>query len=526
MKRGFTLIELMVSVAMVLVLVLGINAVFRIASDTVHVGQALAAANRENRAVQSVLYDDLRTAVIIDGPLLLVRGERVAAFRNRADEQDDRDGDPLTVDLDANNREGDVGVRGEVTPPLVYNGRNHRIDRVCFFGSNLYRRQTGTEGPSGTAFIDDGTSFEAFHWYGHLDQPDFGRPLAAPGRFEHRSPGELPNRRNANNYYATDWILGRSVTLVKEQPAPPGAASPPNYFDYQPGTATDPNLSPLYADSRAKGKDARGVEDRLCWSRYDLAQTSVGAFRQTLAYYNSVRGLEIDDARPAWYELLGGEWGPAGNARFQGYAYPDRPLTPYGVARTVPVWVRGCTQFVVEYAGDYLKQNQDGSIADTYLGGGTDGQIDFLPVMEQAHPSEPVRTVRRVRWYGMPRNTDARDDVAGPVIAGAPAASAAHDNLYDVVPLRDLLLASGKVSATPADFFERFENLGPAPNYAALGAVVADPHDLRYYAAWGPVDLARGSPTRPKMLRVTMTVDDPNARMGEGQTFEYVLDLP
>ena len=49
---------------------------------------------------------------------------------------------------------------------------------------------------------------------------------------------------------------------------------------------------------------------------------------------------------------------------------------------------------------------------------------------------------------------------------------------------------------------------------------------LRYYAAWAPNDLRKGSPTRPKMLRITMTVDDPNGRLTEGQTFEYVIDLP
>ena len=529
MKRGFTLLELVVSTAMVLILVLGVNAVFRMASDTVHLGQALAAANRDNRAVQSVLFDDFRTALITDGPMLLIRSERVAAFRHRGDEGADGDGNPLTVDLDADNKEGEAGVRGELTPPLVYNTRNHRIDRVAFFGANLYRRQTGTESAAGTTFIDDGASSEAYHWIGHLDQPDFSKPLASPGRFEHRSPGESPKSRNANNYYATDWVLGRSVTLVKEQPAPPGAATAPNYFDYQPGTATEPNLSPLYADSRARAKDRRGVEDRLCWSRYDLAQTSARAFRQSLLHYNSVRGLKIDDARPAWYELLGGEWGPAGNARFQGYPYPDRPLTPYGLARTVPVFVRGCTQFIVEYAGDYLRQDPDnGAVTGSFIDGqsGVDGMVDYLYVVERPHPGEPPASVRRVRWYGMPRNVDAYDDAAGPVIAGAPASSPKQGNLFDVVPLRDLLHAAGYAARVPEDFFEHFENLDPVANYAAGGAVVGDPRDLSYYAAWGPRDLALGSLTRPTMLRITMTVDDSNGRATEGQTFEYVVDLP
>jgi hypothetical protein len=50
------------------------------------------------------------------------------------------------------------------------------------------------------------------------------------------------------------------------------------------------------------------------------------------------------------------------------------------VARTTPVFSRGCSQFIVEYAGDYLTQQTAtgkatpiGSLVDV----GEDGQIDF-----------------------------------------------------------------------------------------------------------------------------------------------------
>ncbi len=33
-------------------------------------------------------------------------------------------------------------------------------------------------------------------------------------------------------------------------------------------------------------------------------------------------------------------------------------------------------------------------------------------------------------------------------------------------------------------------------------------------------------PPRPRMLRVTMTIDDPAGRLPTGQTYEYVVDLP
>ena len=537
-RAGFTLVELMVSIALVLILMLGINAVFKMASDTVNGGMALSAADRDNRAVQTVLNGDFSTGVFTDGPMLLVRGEYVPAFRSRPDEAADRDGNPLTIDLDNNNREGEATVRGELIQPAEVNSRNHRIDRVAFFANHLYRRQTGTDSGTGSQFIDDGASNEAYIWYGHLSQPDFGRALGGtPGRFEHRAPNdprETSKDRKINNFYATDWILGRSVTLLREAPVVPGQVNPPNYFDYQPPPANQVNLSPLDPGSFPRTADGRGARDLYSWSRYDLAQTSINAFKGTLSSHIFARGLDITTNPPPWYAVLGGDWGSVGNARFQGYPYPDRPLTPYGVARTVPVFVRGCTQFIVEYAGDYLAQNRNptdndfGRIESSYLDGpaGTDGEVDFVVVQEQPHPGQPPRVVRRVRWYGFPRNTAMENDLAGPMIQGPLGIGNNPFAMPDVVPLRDLLIAAGDGGAIPADFFEHFERLDPQGNYAAAGAVDPNPRLVRYYAAWGPAELARGSRVRPKMIRITMTIDDANGRLTEGQTYEYVMDLP
>ena len=243
-RRAFTLIELMVSIAMVLVIILGVNAIFKMASDTVNAGQALAVANRENRGVQSVLYDDIRPAVI-DRRADAADPHRSgsASFRNRPDELSDRDYDPPaperrtcrsgTTDLDANNVEGEASVRGELTPQLIYNTRNHRIDRMAFFGTNLYRRQTGTR----AAHVPRrGDELRGVHWYGHLDQPNNIVVSQFPPGGD-MSPGERPTAAggNPNNLYATDWILGRSVTLLKEAPTAPLAPNDPaapNYIVY------------------------------------------------------------------------------------------------------------------------------------------------------------------------------------------------------------------------------------------------------------------------------------------------------
>ena len=47
--------------------------------------------------------------------------------------------------------------------------------------------------------------------------------------------------------------------------------------------------------------------------------------------------------------------------------------------------------------------------------------------------------------------------------------------------------------------------------------------DARYIAAFGPTDDAA---SRIKMIRITVTLDDPNNRLAEGQQYQYVVALP
>src|SRR5437764_8053120 len=88
--HAFTLIELMISIALVLVLMIGINKVFKLTTDTVGAGQTLSAAVRDSRAAQAIYTQDL-SAVAEDAPFMALRSMTTLAFRNRADEMGDRD---------------------------------------------------------------------------------------------------------------------------------------------------------------------------------------------------------------------------------------------------------------------------------------------------------------------------------------------------------------------------------------------------------------------------------------------------
>jgi prepilin-type N-terminal cleavage/methylation domain-containing protein len=516
-KHGFTLIELMVSTAMVLILILGVNAIFKMASDTVGTGQALAGADRENRSAQAVLYDDFRNAVITDAPFLLIRSEAAWAFRNRADEDADHDGGVLTVDLDPDTK-GD-----ESMPPslgLPFHDRIHRVDRVGFFSNQLQKRQTGTHSARVCRFVDPGASAESLIWIGHLLEPS---GAAGPG----------------TRSYAADWILGRNVILLSLTPNPPAASTvPPSiYIRQEPPRGDEHRLSPLEPTSAASQRDAYGNDYTLQTSRYDLAETSIADFRDRLRQdiaLHGARGKKLGGDF-AWWELLSGTADGridrptenVGTGRFMCDPYPRKPLTPASVAQASPIFVRGCSQFIVEYAGDYLWQAPDGRVFGTYLAGpaGVDGQVDFSVVLEQPNPDGPVVPVRRVRWYGMPRNVDTFDDLAGrPVVVGG-LGTKDPNVLRDVVPLRDVLVAAGVT--VPSDFFEHFADLEPAGDYASPRRIDLPTRPVsNYWAAWGPAELASGSLARPKMLRITMTVDEPFGRMAEGQAYEYIINLP
>jgi prepilin-type N-terminal cleavage/methylation domain-containing protein len=452
---GFTLIELMVSIALVLILILGINQVFKIASDTVNGGTAISAAAREDRAIQGTMYPDFQNVVLADAPYFIIRSRLQPAFRNKADEQADRDGDPYTVDVDGNNKEGEANIPGEKISAVTISPRNHRLDRLMFFSNYLYRRQTGA---TKSQVISDLSSNEAYIWYGHLK---VGR----------NNPVDI------NDYYL------------------PGENS--------------------------QGDNGKYLQE----SRFDVANTSIADYRR----------IVLD---PRNWGATSSWWNNVSDFRFQAYPYPTRPLDGDTMARTVPIFVRGCTQFIVEYAGDYLDQSGDPTnasftAADTVYSNPpkTDGVIDYVL----------VNGARRTRWYGAPRNVDFSDDKPGqPMIRGTGQARL----MLDVVPLRDVLKSVG-ITIDPVNFIEPEidRRLPPQANYAAVAGTPprtgqftspvigsGGPTGNEYVAAWGPTAaghlLGRGSIYRPKLIRITIVVDDPAGRMTEGQTYEYVFKLP
>jgi prepilin-type N-terminal cleavage/methylation domain-containing protein len=542
---GFTLVELMISVALVLVLILGINQVFSITSQGIAGGQALSAAIRDNRGANAVMYGDIRNVVMPrnatggtfdDGPAFVIRSERQYAYRNRADHLGDPDGAGMDAptdaeiedwDLDNNNSDTDPG---ETTAAALVNARSHRRDQLMFFARDLFRRQTGAsaDGADTDPFVARMSSSEAMVWYGHLELTG----TASAGLVD----------------YATDWALGRVVIGMRTPEGPfPGVILDDRGVEQsfiRRIAAYDPNNPDAYYDNlHPFQKNSAMLQEH----RVDLAGTSIAEFTDILAGYHRLwqyRRGDISvppDPAPPWYERMT-------DFRYQANPTPDRPLTSESVASMAPIFLRGCTQFVVEFAGDFVTQDTatflNGTPTDVnpFFGQVSgqyppvpDGETDFVVHFEDADGDGQIdrgehETARRVvRWYGFPRDTNGDGRIPG--WAGANTTANA---MPDVVPLRDVVSSGIKVLYNPdndptlvAHRIEHFTDedgfeLPTMRDYAGLGDDGILP-EARYIASWGPDSQLVG---KPRMIRITFALDEPGGSMAAEQTYEYVFELP
>ena len=473
-RGGFTLLEMIVSLALVLVLMLAVTRIFTTVSTTVGAAQALSAATRDAKAAQAVFARDFG-AFAADGPMAIYNGQKFA-FRSAIDAQNDPDGNPGTYDP------ASAGGAEPAVSTTDFSSRNHRFDTICFFARDKFASQTGVNG----AFVSNFASREAFIWYGFLRQPDNGGAVNGAGQ----RPAAADPLINPNNYYASQWILGRAAILLFDP-----SNAPAGSYQRSGGGAT---LAPFSFGSNNTNPGGTYGKSSDGWAtnsgRYDTAATTISLFRQDVA--------DTITANPNnwWQQFIYASEGNGGNGpnRFFAKPFVQRPYTPEAISFTTPIFIPHCSSFCVEYAGDYVEQNPaTGDIQDVNSNGTAaepDGQIDYVE----------LGGARKIRWYGLPRKTSA------PQFAGAatPLVSAANG---DVAPLRDTLGAAAR--------FEKRIDLGPSGDYSG-----STNNQVVYACAWGPNDLAN----RPKLIRLTVVIDRPEAqgRLDQGLVFEYVFNLP
>jgi hypothetical protein len=567
-RTAFTLVEVMISVALALMLIYGIAQVFKLSGDTVGANQAVATMVRDQRAAEATLTEDFRNS-LFDSPLFLISNRIAygyngantgfkAGWKNAEEERDEGvNADPLLPTM----------INGSTVPaPSIAAGsdRTPRLDRLAFFMRNLYRRQTSAyaQASSGT------TSTDAFVWYGHTAAPTDTTDAAKPATIE---PFEQ---------YAVDRILGRTVILLKD--------SNTTYSTAAEDPINVPQASPLYPlgwtapERDPKKLEIKGNSAPAYQSVKDLAPVSLDEWR-------GIADAAYTASPVNWFRPMA-DPDPGTRQWWRAWCRPTvtRPINQIKMAQTAPYFVGHCTQFIVEYAGDYLYQNEadvevPGVPVDVgvkmnpktgdLVYGQTDGLIDYIidtsadgtfdstgKFKLNDPPKDPSKWARRVRWYGLPR------DVTGD----------GRITINDVVPLSDVLAYYEMTMAAPGD------TTSPASKQRAIAPWEVDlpnmpqptedntlvkqglidsklknnalpPHTANPTAAgakyaqqdYGMIDrdLTTGqvdpslskskAPAflytaafhndAPAMIRISMKIEDPSGKLKDGQWYQFVL---
>ncbi len=529
--RAFTLIELMISIALVLLLILGVNQVFTYTTQAVGAGEAVNAAIRSSRAAQATFASDFAGIVPNgtgpnDSACMIISSRAYYSYRNAKDQAAEGtiDGSAPTstlptaafLDLNGNGKFGETAVNGEVVYPATYNFRNHRVDIISFFARGLFPRQTGNVG----TFVDNMSSQEAWIWYGHLHLPDNSGLQPGTTAYALTSfPCQGNATSNPNNYFGNQLVLGRVAMLLIYAPALTIYDSNGVSQQYVGLQVVKPSaIDPLQGSSK-------GYVASLPGSCCDLANTSIAHFKSN--FTNPPTGYT---ATPTnwWNYMLDGDtaisyggFGKTWYSRFECKPFVSKPMQSLDMAMASPYFLGGCSQYIVEFAGDFLTQDNDPThtavIGRTshseygdVTGTGSDGQIDYVIVNGQ----------KQIQWYGMPRGTSGNTTI--------------NWTNGDVVPVRDRLqnmysATTGAALAVPFTtisntntIYPAFEKVGPkyqSADYGNGNMTLAEAN-AGYTCAFGPNDPA------PKLIRITMTLEDPTGRLPEGQTYQYVFAVP
>ena len=570
-RGGFTFVELMISIALVIVLMLGVNQIFSFTSRAVGAGEAVNTAIRDSRAMGESFAADFAAMVPngngpTDAAFMVIRSGNAYAWRDAADQAGSQTGDVTKIDLNGNNVEGESNVAGEVVSPITTNYRSHREDVFSFFARGQFQRQTG----NANTFVAPMSSAEAYVWYGHLALPDnsYDTTRITANQYPGINAAGASTATNPNNFYASQFVLGRQAILLREKDAN--------------GQIFDDEGNPqMFVDGGTFGSVARGASinatnvpsedglgtDTLTDSRVDLAATSIAGVRSGFTSFvapfvrpafgwnpgnlTQQQKFNNDPKATYWWDYLpDGNVAPAAGggsmSRFKCNPFVTKPMTAKDMAQSSPYMLRGVSQFVVEFAGDYLQQENNpnsskygqvlanyinpllnpsvAGIAPPFVGTGTDGQVDYvlIPPVNNAVNIPRGQWRKQIRWYGFPRNTGG-NAVMDPLKYG------------DVVPLAWHLkhaMANGNLVVDPysssgipgtgpgcgeMSFEKSLPPDVPSGNYAT-GLTAGT--NYQYIAAFGPND------PKPKLIRITVTLDDPTGRLPDGQTFQYVYPVP
>lgn len=609
------------SLAMVLLLTLAVTQIFRVTVTTIGKGNATGEVVRGMDAARIALQIDFSgtDSITYSGftdqsgilptdrqPAIIISSTAAPAFMSERDMESDSDYDPATgagVDtIDADNN----GVDDTLLGPYRNGRRWFRLDSLSFFTGGHGESQKNLQ-PTGGGYYGDTTGDESWVWYGHGRLYDGQGELNQENTNQYPLPGEGTRDTNPHNFFANQFVLLRSAIICKplydhdgdsatEITATNDAGGPTNEILFVRPTwdpavpsavAAEPEVGPfnyltqvnLFTAPTGPNEpyptaDPYEIQD----SRVDVAGVTVAQYRERLSIaqrYDSAAGGNPNDANgplsfgaggaaapPTWYNRLFARTtsNPLNSGRFWINSQVLKPLDAGEVSQASSYLLGGASEFIVEYAGDFLTQLPTGAIDTTGINAGLapDGVIDF---------TIDASGTRHIRFYGMPRDVDGvvADDAGATYLIPGPAATAAKTitggpvstvllTSTDTRPLADYLPAAGTMNVNTGFPFEKRlpgnytgtpelpTGRDTVPDYGVLAA--ADFDDFTYLAAWGPADFDGATAglslygatfttpanpegkLRPSLIRVIVSGIDREHRLEEPLSMELIFRVP
>ena len=485
-RGGFTLVELMVAVGLLLVVIVAVSRIFSTASKVASLGEAVNDILQETGAIERQIRTDI-SRIDFDGVLVI----QCVAIRNEANQIFS----PSAPLIDPS-RPADATIR---------------CDQLVFFskGTQTSARFAGNQdlGP----FNGLARSNVSRILYGHgVQLPDLipqgatssrpdpiafsDRPLL-PWSFDTVASGSLEYKywwgggggvTNGTQPEASDWTLARQAILLADDggdlrrfhkatdttPTTYGNNSAVSLFEQAnlESVITDANLLPNY---------------NVINSRVDVAATNLNDIRKILAPVGST----------TWRQrIINGFFGPfAGYGQLAGYVRSEKiapSMNRQDVMLTTPTLATNCSSFMVDWTWTpevigYVPNPQ----IPTQWFGFPDSQIPLVPPATWNDD-----------WRGVKTLTEDPTTTTLPLVPSV------------IEGVNPIIYPLGSSPPIPIKIYTAvFGFNGDKTVFQTLGGTVGNRDD---YTPW------------PTALRITMQLHDPEKRIEEGKTLQLIVELP
>lgn len=506
-RRGFTLTELLVAVAILIVVIIATARIFGTVSKVAGAGEANADILQTAQTIERQIRADIAR----------ISGDGFMVIRN------------VEVPNDVNN-----SLPGPLLNGAAASGSKLRCDQLLFFAeggfsSTQFAGSKGIVVSGGDKRYPVVQATAARMYYGHAVQLPFAPPsgdaiqaglnngdpllpwtFSPAGQDDYKvasvrwDTGVYQKDIVASQPSAREWILSRQAMLLADDGT--------NGFLRYNTLGNDPKNSTfsIWVKPSTPAQPTGATYDPgPLSSRVDIAGSTLDKIRQTVTNFGAANW-------PAQRTQILRSIGSPGEAIPLRYPRAERSGPGGSMERadqmlTNPALAYGCSSFIVDWTwedGVGRQSNSDGSTVDPTPASPASGD-EWVGFVLNDRGEQP--------WFGL---TDGTRGVA-PLSTMFPYSGACGNNPGCIgLPIYpDLIEGSVPVFAYPAlpsvrvyEAVFGFNHSRPLVVNSAANTIGPDP--TAGYTPW------------PSAIRITFTLNDPQQRFPEGRTFQFVVELP